>query len=78
MNVILYASHGMNQNAEILANTRGVGPHARLKFWRDGFPPVLRAEYDMNHALSIGVGHVSHLRRLKYLCIAYPALTRLG
>ncbi len=75
MNVIFHPSHGMNQNAELLANTFGVGPHARLKFPGEGIAPILGAEHNMNHILSVGVGQVSHLRCLKSSYTTHPALT---
>src|SRR5713226_9768362 len=62
MSVILHAANGVDENPLLLANARRVGPYLRSKFCRDGFAPILSAEHDMNYILSVGVGHVSHLR----------------
>src|SRR5216683_4575530 len=66
MSVILHTADGMDENPVLLANARGVGPYLRLKIRGNGFAPILGAEHDMNYVLSVGVGHVSHLRRLPF------------
>jgi len=66
MSVILHTANGMNENPVLFANTRRVSPYLRLKIRGNGFAPIFRAEHDMNYVLSVGVGHVSHLRRLPF------------
>src|SRR6266571_2792302 len=66
MSVILHAANGVDENPLLLANARRVGLYLWSKFCRDGFAPILGAEHDMNYILSVGVGHVSHLRCLPF------------
>jgi hypothetical protein len=56
----------MDENPYLLANARRVGPYLRLKFRGDGSAPILGAEHDTNHVLSVGVGHVSHRQCLPF------------
>jgi hypothetical protein len=76
MCMVLHSADGVNENSKLKANSRRVRPHARLHLPLNGFPLILRAEHNMNHILSVRVGHVSHLRRLTCLYTTNPALTR--
>ena len=64
MNVIVRAADGLNVDFMILADARAVRPHLRLKFFRDKFAAVLRAEDYVHDILRVRMRHVSRLRRL--------------
>jgi len=74
MDVILRPAHGMNMDSVVLANAGGVGPHSRLKIFRDEFAAVLRAEDHVEHVLSVRVRQLSHLRRSTQFYITHPGL----
>ena len=61
--MIFHPSYGKNEDAEVIANARCVGPHSWPKVSRHEFAAIFGAEYNVNHVLRVCVGHVSHLRR---------------
>jgi hypothetical protein len=63
VDVVLHAANGVDKNFEVVADARGVGPEARLKFWGDRLAAIFGAEDNMEQVLRVCVGQVPRLRR---------------
>src|SRR5579862_3111290 len=74
MHVIIRAANGLNVDFMVLADARHVRPQLRLKFFRDEFAVVLRAEDYVHDVLRVRMRHVSRLRRLVRLYTTDPGL----